>query len=237
MVMRDLKKLKNLYSGDMCVIIGNGPSLTVELVKKVRQSGVYSFVVNGFCIMFDEIEYQPYALCMSDFGAIKKYAQRYPPETLNFLKSGWRKKIDFDLKNVYELPFDCEHHLYTHNGLSIKDGYFTLDPGKENFCGDTVLLDFAIPVAFYMGFKEMYLIGIDCDYSKGYFSDKYTTSTIPKSFKRMINNDYSIIIPSYRYIKDFLKQNGCKLYKITESKYLDFIETRSVEQAFGKKTT
>ncbi|MEE9118713.1 MAG: hypothetical protein V3U02_09005 [Calditrichia bacterium] len=231
--MLAFRQLKNAYTGYKCALLGNGPSLTLDIIKQLQLSGVYSFVVNGFCLIFDEINYRPNAVCMSNFDAIKRFIKTYPRETIKFLKAGWRQHLDYAVENVYELPFNCEHDLGKHNGPFIKDGYFTLDPAKENFCGDTVLLDFAIPLAFYMGFKEMYLLGVDCDYSKGYFSGKYSVSAT-KNFKGMVNNDYSIAIPSFRYVNDFLTKHGCRMYKLAENKRLDFIETCSLEHALGK---
>lgn len=224
--------VRDKYSGDKCVIFGNGPSLTVDHVKRVIKSKTFTFVANGFCLIFDKINFTPDVVCMSNYDAIKKYGASYPAETLKFFREGWHQHINYSIENVYELPFSCEHDLGNHKGLFIKDGNFTLDPWVENFCGDTVLLDFAVPLAYYMGFKEIYLIGVDCDYPKGYFSAKYSISA-KKNFRGMVNNDYSIAIPSYRYVKSFLFSHGRRIYKVTESKRLDFIETCTLEDAFG----
>lgn len=229
--MPELAHLKGKYKDDKCVIFGNGPSLTIEQVRKSMDLGIFSFVVNGFCLMLDDIDFIPDAVCMSNFDAIKKFALRYPEETLKFFKASWRQHADFTLENVYDLPFDCEHDRGKHNAPFIKDGNFTLDPSEVNYCGDTVVLDFAVPLAFYMGFREMYFLGVDCDYSRGYFSDKYAVSA-KENFRGMVNNDFSIAIPSFRFAKDFLARQGRKLYKLTDSRRLDFIETCSLKQAF-----
>ncbi|MGR3175984.1 MAG: 6-hydroxymethylpterin diphosphokinase MptE-like protein [Candidatus Scalindua sp.] len=229
-----LSNLKGKYSGEKCVILGNGPSLKLELIQRIHSANVFSFVANGFCLIFHKTEFQPDAVCMSNYDAIRKFGTQYSQHTFKFFKFGWHEKtrIKENIENVFELPFSCSHEEGKHSAPFIKDANFTLDPEKENFCGDTVLLDFAIPVAFYMGFTEMYLCGVDCDYSKGYFSAKYSISA-KKNFRGMVNNDYSIAIPSYRYVKGFLFSHGRRIYKVTESKRLDFIETCTLEDAFG----
>lgn len=234
--MGQLTEFKNKYEGSQCLIFGNGPSLTPEILRKIKDLGIFSFAANGFCLIFDQVDFIPDAVCMSNYDAIKRFASEYPDKSIKFFKKGWHKHVHLPFKNVYELPFKCEHDAGKHKNKFIKDGYFTLDPGKENYCGDTVLLDFAIPLAFYMGFREIYLAGVDCDYSKGYFSKKYDIAA-KKDFKGMVNNDYSIAIPSYQYTHRFLSGHGCKLYKITESARLDFIETRFPTQTLGVKST
>ncbi len=231
-MLSSAKPVRDKYNGDKCVIFGNGPSLTIDHVKRVIKSKIFTFVANGFCLIFDKIKFTPDVVCMSNYDAIMKYGAGYPTETLKFFREGWQQHINYNIENVYELPFSCEHDLGNHKGSFVKDGNFTLDPWKENFCGDTVLLDFAVPLAYYMGFNEIYLIGVDCDYSKGYFTERYSISA-KDTFKGMVNNDYSIAIPSYRYVNNFLTDHGRKIYKLTESKQLGFIETCSLNKAFG----
>lgn len=223
--------LNNRYSGGSCVVIGNGPSLTIDLLESLREKGMFSFAANGFCLFFDKVDFRPAAVCMSNYEAIENWSLSYPAETLKFFKSGWKEelKIDIDLANVYELPFSCSHELGQHDAPFIKDGHFSLDPFEINFCGDTVLLDFAIPMAVFMGFKDIYLCGVDCDYNKGYFDKRYPTAT-DKKFKGMINEDFSIAIPSYKYVMEVLNSWGKGLYKLTESSRLDFIPTRTLKE-------
>ena len=227
------EKIRNRYSGDKCVVIGNGLSLTIDLLKRIQRKELFSFVANGFCYVFEKIAFEPDAVCMSNYEAIEKWGFSYPSKTLKFFKAGWREELksDIEIENVYDLPFVCEHEQGHHFAPFIKDGHFSLDPFAENFCGDTVLLDFAVPLAVYMGFKDVYLCGVDCDYSKGYFDDRYPTSTLG-TFQGMMNEDYSIAIPSYRYTKEFLNSWGGGLYKLTDSKRLDFIPTCSVESIY-----
>ena len=80
-----------------------------------------------------------------------------------------------------------------------------------------------------MGFSEIYLIGVDCDYSKGYFHKDCMKTWAPEGYKGMSTGDYSIILPSYRYTYEYFKSMGRSVYKITESKYLDFIPTKKLD--------
>lgn len=226
----DRKKIRGRFQGEKCVVIGNGPSLTVELLEAIREKSVFTFVANGFCFVFDRIDFTPGAVCMSNFEAIGMWLEAYPPVTLKFFKAGWREafKPERGIENVYDLPFACVHDQGRHVATFIGDGHFSMDPFLENFCGDTVLLDFAVPMAVYMGFEDIYLCGVDCDYTRGYFDNKYPVAT-DTEFRGMINEDFSIAIPSYKYAKRVLNSLGKGFYKLTESKRLDFIPTRTLE--------
>ena len=212
--------MKNKFLNQTCFVLGNGPSLTVELLKKISEKQFPVFVSNGFCLIFDSIDFQPDFVCMSNNDAVIKYLDSYSDETVKFIKEGLVDPKKFN--NLYELPFECEHDKGEHKSPFIKDGHFSENPFEINYCGETVLLEFAIPLAYYMGFKTIFLAGVDCDYSKGHFVNNYSASCT-KDFKGMINDDYSIAIPSYKYTYDYLKSQGVKILRLTKSPRLDFI--------------
>tara|TARA_B100000315_G_C14593011_1_gene596977 strand:+ start:332 stop:994 length:663 start_codon:yes stop_codon:yes gene_type:complete len=209
--------------------MGNGPSLTLELINQIKRRTFFSFAVNGFCLIFNKTNFRPSAVCMSNYNAIQIYGRFYPSSVLKFFKSGWQEKVSNShfYRSVFDLPFTCNHDQEYHEAPFIKDGNFTLDPLKENFCGDTVILDFAIPIAFYMGFREIILCGTDTDYSNGYFDKNYIKqkNTGKREFKSMHNSDYSIAVSGYRYVKKFIESKGRNIYKLTKSNRLNFIET------------
>lgn len=232
--MADLMELKNIHAGRGCLVLGNGPSLTTKLLDSMDKSGVFGFSANGFWAVFGRTGYRPDAVCMSNYDAVTQHGSHYPPETLKFFKLGSRGLLGQEPGNLYELPFPCEHDKGTHEGPFIKDGHFAVDPGKETFCGDTVLLDFAVPLACYMGFKRIYLAGVDCDYTKGYL-DPALCIRARKGFKGMVHGDYSISIPSYRFCFEFLDRKGVGLFKLTASERLNFIPTMDYETFLKKE--
>ena len=130
--------LYNKYFGGKCVIAGNGPSLTLSLINSIFSRGVFTFVANGFCLIFGETDFRPDAVCMSNYDAINRYGEHYPAETPKFFKSGWRQKctIDIEIDNVYELPFACEHDLGIHKAPFIKDGNFTSNLEQDPCTGE-----------------------------------------------------------------------------------------------------
>jgi len=227
-----VSSFKNKFKGQTCVILGSGPSLTLDLINALYNldNKIFIFTVNGFCTVFGNTDFRPDAVCMSNHFAVKRYLHVYPDSTLKFLRSGWEKVISYEPKNTYSLPFQCNHSEDgRHVAPFIKDGHFTTDPGIVNYCGDSVLLDFCFPLAYYMGFSESLLAGADCDYSKGYFHKDSVKTWAPNGYKGMSTGDYSIILPSFRYTYEYFRSKGRFIYKMTPSRYLDFIPTKSFD--------
>lgn len=219
---------KNSHHEKSCIILGNGPSLTVSVLQKISQKNLFTFVANGFGLIFKKMPVKIHAVCMSNKEAIEKYLALYPEQTLKFVKK-MPGKVYKEISNVYQLPFECEHDKGIHKSKFVKDGFFTLDPFKQNYCADTVLLEFCFPLAFFMGFSRIYIGGVDCDYKKGYFVDTYKKSKVPQ-LKGMLNNDFSIAIPAYQYAYRFLKNEGVEVMRFTESEKLAFIPFISIDE-------
>lgn len=226
--MRCFSDLKGTKAGQACIVLGNGPTLTIDLIEKIKKIGLFSFSANGFCLIFDKTDFRPDAVCMSNLDAVRNYGLSYPDHTLKFFVQGSEDLIGRKLSGMFELPFSCEHDKGIHKDPFIGDKNFSTDPSMINFCGDTVILDFAIPVACFMGFSEIYLCGVDCDYSKGYFCQGYEKRAVG-GFRGMIHGDYSIAIPAYKFTKEYLHKNGCRLFRLTPSERLYFIDQVDID--------
>lgn len=59
--------------------------------------------------------------------------------------------------------------------------------------------------------------------------EDYKISHIPQP-KGMLNNDFSIAIPSYKYVYDFLTERGIMIRRFTESERLNFSPFKNVEE-------
>ena len=100
-----------IHEGKTCVVAGNGPSLSTQLMAMIEGSGLFSFVANGFCVAFDQIDFHPGVVCMSNYDAIRRFAHLYDEGTLKFFQAGWQSVVDGNFHNVHELPFACRHDI------------------------------------------------------------------------------------------------------------------------------
>ena len=150
---------KNTYKGKRCFIIGGGPSINQMDLSPLNTE--YCIAVNrGFLLQehgLDHVEF--YGL--SDISAYTEYGQMIPS---NFAKNicifgeiPWDRS---DVENISAFSMYSEHcsHKY------MSKGFFQFDLSQPVAHTYTIALQM-LQVAVYAGFKEIYFIGIDNDFS------------------------------------------------------------------------
>ena len=158
-----LTQYKNLYKGDSCVIIGNGPSLNKINFDKL--SNIKTFGVNSIFLLTEEINFKPTFYTVEDDLVIQDNVEKI-------------KKYDIDHKFF---PHDFKKYFYDDNANYFfrhsryyRDEYdipkktnlrFSKNFDKVVYSGHTVTYT-NIQLAYFMGFKIVYLIGMDFDYKE-----------------------------------------------------------------------
>lgn len=161
---RKLLKLKTIHEGKRCFIIGNGPSLLIKDLDRLKNE--ITFASNKIYLAFDQTDWRP-----TYYAAEDQFILGNNFEDISNLKGFLRF---FPRRYGNEAPF-------------IKDGiYFrrrvskTFDPGEPGFGLSPIIYFYwghtityiLIQFANYMGIKEIYLLGIDFDYK------------VPKEFEK-----------------------------------------------------
>lgn len=150
----DIRKNHNIHCNQACVVIGNGPSLRVEDLTKLHELGIPTFACNRVHLVFDQTPWRPTYYFMSDPKLIKQYSGEFQgvPDNCRFFPKLYRDVIRHGrFYNV--LPFDYEH-----------EGRFSLNAAKGVYPAASVTTEM-IQFAYYMGFAEIYLIGVDFSYN------------------------------------------------------------------------
>ncbi|MBY0145905.1 6-hydroxymethylpterin diphosphokinase MptE-like protein [Neobacillus niacini] len=156
LLSRKVKKLKDSHIGDSCFIIGNGPSLTVEDLNRIKSQ--VSFSSNRINLLLDKTDWKPYYYSFTDSLIASKFfdeVYNMPKKQMfvvvsNTSYSSLKKQLGkgcIFLRSYYELE---------KNGLPK----FSNDVSKKLFQHGTVTYA-NIQLATYMGFKNIYLIGVD----------------------------------------------------------------------------
>ncbi len=162
----EIKKFKNLHQGERCFILGNGPSLNSEDLDKLKNET--TFASNQIYKIFDRTDWRP-----TYYVSIDKSFLKGEFETNGDIPVDCRKKfIDVYGKNNKKLTnsiFIFAHPNYTVNVFNEKPKY-SEDISDHISMGQTVAYTM-IQIATYMGFKEIYLLGVD--FSMPYIKDKH----------------------------------------------------------------
>jgi hypothetical protein len=144
--IRKLKKLKNSHVGERCFIIGNGPSLKMTDLSRLKNE--FTIGMNRFYVAFPDIGFTSSILLTVNDLVIEQCAddlRKLPIPTF----VSWRGR-----KFIH--PADNIHYLYTSYVLPG----FNPNAAGRLWEGATVTF-VAMQLAFFMGFKEVILIGVD----------------------------------------------------------------------------
>lgn len=155
--LNDIASLKNSHLGESCFIIGTGPSLKTEDLMTIKKTGLITFAPNRIFEICDKLDWEPTYYICQDHNIIRTFEDRIRtvPSVLSFLP--------MEYKNIFK---ESKYRFFI---LRERDYY----PGKPKFSrnlsyyleqGYTVTYG-AIQMAVYMGFKNIYLLGVDHNYS------------------------------------------------------------------------
>ncbi len=165
-----LKSFKDIHLGERCFLIGNAPSLKHHDLRKLIHEK--TFVSNMFVLHNLAFEINPTYYCIGDWLHWSKEGGFTPSLRKGFEKLNDTKFfLEYDAKKVAsrtpELSNRNAYYLFQDCSKSVWNGFFNTDISQPIFWGRTVIIDFCIPLACYMGFSKIYLLGMDYDYHHG----------------------------------------------------------------------
>lgn len=149
-----IREYHNLHIGKRCFIIGNGPSLKQTDLTKLKDE--FTFGVNRIYLLFPELGFTTtYFVSINDL-VIEQCADEIAALPIpKFI--AWHSNRHFQ-----RFPGDMIFLYTTYTGPQ-----FAYDMTRRVWEGATVT-NVALQLAFYMGFEEVILIGVDHNFaSKG----------------------------------------------------------------------
>lgn len=167
-----LERLKDSHKGKRCFLIGNGPSLTGEDLHLLKDE--YTFGTNMVYKIFDKTDWRPSFHCVSD----TIYASKLGIELSKMVKAPLFT-TERTYRRMRKKPVDT---TYVH---TIPTERYKVRGNIQAYCMiKATVLSLAAEMAFHMGFKEIYLLGVDCTnpHDKGgHFTDNYTTKEVAET--------------------------------------------------------
>ena len=151
-----LRALKGARQARRCFVIGNGPSLANTDLSRLRSE--VTFATNGFFLKMAELDWSPTYYVVEDHLVGEDRS-----EELNAI-SGTTKLFPASL--AYALRPDDDTIYFDHRPRkSYPTGFdFSFEADVNTYTGGTVTFT-CMQLAAYLGFQEIYLIGVDADYS------------------------------------------------------------------------
>lgn len=180
---KKLASYKDKYKGKRCFLVGNGPSLKADDLTMLHNNGEVTFALNRVYNIFDDTSWRPtfyisqdekmLSGCQEDVNKLDLPAKFIP------IQLNWYHDINIDDALYFNMNWQ-----QVENPMEFG---FSDDISHEIFCATTGMYT-AAQMAAYMGFSEIYFIGVDHHFHtsinnkgeiiidnsvKDYFSDKY----------------------------------------------------------------
>lgn len=232
-----LNAIRNSHLGERCFVIGNGPSLKTEDLDLLTRE--YTFASNKIYLAFEKTKWRPTYYSVEDLLVAQNNAERiteltgttkiFPNHMLRFIP---RK----------------HNHFYT-RWLPPKDNQspernFSTDLSVGLCWGSTVTYSL-IQMAVHMGFKEIYLLGIDHSYVESKVKDK--NALVSAGEVNHFHPDYrkpgerwhlpvlDRLEHSYNFAAEYCESIGVKVYNASRKTELKAFPLVSLDDVLSRK--
>lgn len=228
---QSLKHYRNLYAGETCFVIGNGPSLRISDLDMIHKLKIKSFACNRVFLAFTETDWRPSFYIASDSKIVSETSidkiqipydnMFFPRKFKQILKKG----------NYYE--------TLQHDWLN--DDKFSTDVYCGVYGRETVIID-ALQLAYYMGFTNVYIIGVDFSYNmknvdkekltfengeNNYFIKNYS----PKGEVLNLPNQEANIL-GFKAARKAFELDNREIYNATRGGQLEVFIRKDLDQVF-----
>ena len=230
----EIKKYKNRHKGGRCFILGNGPSLQVKDLELINEE--ICFAGNRIFDIFPKTDWRPdYYFCV-DKNAV--YQLNSEIERMNnitrFIEFSGRKAINNsdDIIYINSNPF-FRINLFNDSKTGISE-----KPEHMFWYGYTVVYPM-IQMALYMGMKEIYLLGVDFNYSTviGKFGNVKHKNNVQDYFSNRKDNNaflnYHSVLYSYECARNYCEKHNIKIRNCTRGGKLEVFIRESLEDVIS----
>ena len=236
-----IKSFQNIHNGDKCFIIGNGPSLCVKDLNKIYQSGLVSLACNLIFKCYDITQWRPKYYFFTDGVKNKKTFTdnnllKYVSENCEYIFSrsnGDLAKYNSEIDNLilFKYMFSDSEDVYD----------FSSDCSQKIVIGHTVTYAM-LQMAVYMGFKTIYLLGIDHNFSREQKEDGTIIKKENIKDHSSILGNYSIwgvpdimnVTKAYISAKRYADEHDIKIYNTTRGGKLEVFERLEFDKVLVK---
>ena len=236
---KKLLLLKDTHIGQTCFLIGNGPSLRPEDLTVLHENNIRCFASNRIYNTYDKTNWRTDYLVSEDEYVLEEIqgklnemecAYKFIPIHLN-----WFKNIK--IKDAYYF-----NQSFYDNSISKT---FSDNIAHDIVCRGTVITTCA-QIAMYMGFKKIYLIGVDHNFSRmtdkdgnliinNDVKDHYgVEKNADENTKGIFNVDNAT--QAFIDLRNFANARGVEIYNATRGGKLEVFPRVDFDTLFEKRS-
>ncbi len=229
-----LEKFRGIHQGKRGFIVGTGPSLKIQDLDILERNHEISFSMNSIYKAFPRTIWRPDYYMIADTNCTilnKKHILEMEAKYKFVADIAWTQEYEKH-ENIFQWHVirGSEHIC---NRIPFPMPKFTDDFSKGSYAGMTVTYDGCLQLAAFMGFSEIYLIGMDCsNYGTAtvHFSDDYEgdeKGSIPGYLQ------VEKIILAYQSARNYADSHGFKIFNATRGGKLEVFQRVDFDSLFG----
>lgn len=220
---KNILKYKNRFVGERCFIVGGSPSLSLLDLTKLKNE--FTFTVNrGYMLQEKGLEHSAFHIIsdvntFNDVGSKSELLDKY---TENL----------FCYAGMHSPKVKCSIYYFDYIRYQLaNDVCFQSDLLKPLIAYESVV-HYAIQIAYYMGFKNIYLLGVDLDFKNniGHFYNE-TDGEKQRQFEHSIKMS-SIMLMGIEKCDKFLKSQNVNLMNASPLGIVDCISRVDYKDLF-----
>lgn len=220
-----IEKYRGVHKGEKCFIVATGPSLRMEDLDTLKENDMICFSMNHIWKSFDKTDWRPQYYVASDHRILQMYSKELDKMNIEniFLsdndKDFWEKAPKGRFISYHQVNEHYEEELPK----------FTNDFSRKCYLGYTVTY-ICMQLAVYMGFKEMYLLGVDFSYGEEKDNIKY--AHFFKETKLVSTGFVKQVTLAYQAAEKYAKEHNIKIYNATRGGKLEIFERVNFDDLF-----
>ncbi len=233
---KKLSRLKDIHIGERCFIVANGPSLCAEDLDILHDKNEITFGMNRIYKMFNNTRWRPTYYCCEDINIFNESQNDINniPAKIKFFPINHKYYGNINIKGAYYF----NPNYFRENDFPYS---FSNDISKQIDCHGTVTFT-CMEIAAYMGFSEIYLLGVDHNYhvtindngetmvddnAKDYFVDDYDND-----IKDIVVHNIGNNTVAYKKAKKYCDENGIKIFNATRGGKLEVFPRVNFDELF-----
>lgn len=224
-----LFQYKGIHRGKRCFIIGNGPSLRIEDLDALAKRKEICFGLNLIHMVYQNTRWRPDYICVSDTLVIKKNVEKIIKNNNCpfFMADSFLRFNEDEYMDEKILPF---RKLYPNETDNFEYG-FSMNI-IEGICNANSVAYYAFQIAVYMGFEEIYLLGMDNNSWALHFDGEYQEESdiIRENFDEIMES--RMVAQAFQKAEEVSEQYGFKIYNATRGGCLEVHERVDFDKLF-----
>jgi len=235
-----LEEYKDKYKGKRAWIIATGPSLRIEDLEKLQEQGEFCIGVNKIIRAYDKTKWRADMLVVLDPTEAHDCEAQLSEEKCDvFVGDGYHVFTRYNIPSAKRIHF-IEHPFLPNLPC------FSEDIATKGVCRGNTVTYVALQLALYMGFNEIYLLGVDAfianstidknaHFIENYHTEKELERYQGENLKAEVKLRNETIYLSYEKAKQVAEAKGVKIYNATRGGRLEVFERVDFDSVVGKK--